>query len=277
MRLGSPTGCLLLFFPCVIGLSFAIKDVSDLMYIPVFFIGSVLMRGAGCIINDLLDQDFDARVERTKSRPLVTKSLSRKEALGLLVLLFSISSLLLLSLSRLAVIICIFSVMLVVVYPLMKRITYWPQVFLGITFNIGVLVGYATLSNSLSYIILFVYFACILWTIGYDTIYAFMDTKDDQLIGIKSSALWLMHRSYKIYLFLFYFIFNSIMCAAAIFHGGYSIVLIFCTIFTFSILLWQVVTLKIDLPENCLCRFKSNIYVGMIWSIGLILHSGVVV
>lgn len=274
MRLGSPTGYLLLFFPCVFGLAFAIKSFGDLLYVPIFFVGSILMRSAGCVINDLFDQEFDAKVERTRSRPLVTGAISRKEAITLVFLLLSVSFLILLTLSKLAIIISIISLLFVVAYPLMKRITFWPQIFLGITFNIGVLVGYTTLANSLSYTIVLVYLACILWTTGYDTIYAFMDLKDDQLIGVKSSALFLYEKNYKIYLFLFYFLFNIMMYFAAISSGGYSNILMITTISVVSILLWQIITLEITSQHNCLVRFKSNIYVGFIWSIGLIIHFG---
>lgn len=190
MRLNKPVGILLLWLPCLIGIFSVSPTLSqeNIFYSGLFLIGSILMRGAGCVINDYHDREFDKYVARTKNRPIASGAISPKSALIFFVFLCLVAAQILWFLPLKVMMICFFSVFLVALYPLMKRITYWPQAFLGIVFNMGVLVGALTLSQTLDTKTLWLYGLCFLHTIGYDTIYAFQDIQDDMLIGVKSSA-----------------------------------------------------------------------------------------
>lgn len=266
MRLNSPVVYFCYFFPAAFGLMLAYKNnPSDLLYLLVFIIGSVITRGAGCIINDLFDRNLDKKVERTKNRPIASGAISVKEAIILLFALLLIGLLILLSLNTTSIAIGFIAVFLTTLYPLMKRITYFPQVFLGITINLGCLIGYAVITDNISMDAMILYFACGFWTVGYDTIYAFMDIKDDKKIGLKSTAIFLEDRDHSIYLAFFagmavFFTMNGLMMA------GHNIaILFFGLVASILLIMWQITTLKINLPENCLLRFKSNKYLGIIW------------
>ncbi|MES2214817.1 MAG: 4-hydroxybenzoate octaprenyltransferase [Pseudomonadota bacterium] len=265
MRFRNPTGYLLLFFPCAFGVALAAKSTEQLWIIPIFLLGSITMRGAGCIVNDIVDRNIDALVERTKTRPIPSGLVSIREAVALLLFLMLVSLPILLMLQRDAIIIGLCSLVLVALYPWMKRITYLPQVFLGITFNIGALIAYTGLGQSLDLPIMLAYIGCFFWTLGYDTIYAFMDIRDDAKIGVKSSALFLRMGSYRMWIAAFYLIFNITMLSAVYIVFDYTILPIFGAICAFSICIWQVCTLDITSPRNCLVRFKSNVYVGILW------------
>lgn len=261
MRLTSATGYLLVFFPAFWGLMLASTSWYDLREIPLFFVGSVLTRGAGCIINDVLDQKLDSKVERTKNRPLASGRISTKEALVALFFLLLICLAILLSLSLTSIIIGCISFLMILMYPLMKRLTNFPQVFLGIVFNQGCLIAYASTKNTLSREALILYLSCCFWTIGYDTIYAFMDVKDDRKVGIHSMALFLEKKNYKFWLGSFYTIFIGLfyistktLTANYLSQGLISL--------AYIILLWQVITLDVNNTGNCRKRFKSNNLVG---------------
>lgn len=192
-RWDRPVGVWLLFLPCLWGLFFALYlDVASIpqiiKYIMLFFIGSATMRGAGCTINDLWDQKMDGQVERTQNRPLPSGQLSRKQAVGFLILQLIIGALVLFQFNGTTIFIGLLSLPLIVLYPLMKRWTWWPQAFLGITFNWGILMGSAAVMGGISAGILWLYLGAVMWTIAYDTIYAFQDIDDDAMIGIKSTA-----------------------------------------------------------------------------------------
>lgn len=270
MRLGAPTGYLLSFFPATFGLLLAYEKPVNLAYIPVFFIGSVLTRSAGCIINDLLDQNLDKKVTRTKDRPLASGAISSKEAILVLVILLLCSLGILLCFNTTAIYIGIFAFFMISLYPLMKRITYFPQAFLGLTFNLGCLIGYAAIKNNISTNALILYFACGFWTVGYDTIYAFMDLKDDKKIGIKSTALLFENMNYKAIILALYFTFIFLFAFAT----WDMVNLPLCTAIALCILyaVWLVYTLDIEQEINCLKRFKANNYIGFILFLGLLLE-----
>ncbi|MEM6603721.1 MAG: 4-hydroxybenzoate octaprenyltransferase [Pseudomonadota bacterium] len=193
-RLHRPVGIYLLFLPCLWGVLAGYLTLGHIIwgnlffYSILFFIGSALMRSAGCVINDYFDRDFDKSVARTKDRPIATGRISPKQALYFFAFLCLLSSLILFFLPPIAVLISLFSVIPVVTYPLMKRITYWPQIFLGLIFNIGIIIGYVTITQNFETSILWLYAAGLCHTVGYDTIYAFQDIEDDMKIGVKSSA-----------------------------------------------------------------------------------------
>ena len=189
MRLHQPTGFLLLFWPCAFGVTLASPSHPSGLLLLLLLIGSIIMRASGCIINDLIDRDLDKHVERTKDRPLAKGSISTTQALLLLSILLLIGAFILFSLSRTAIYIGLFSILLIICYPFMKKLINYPQAFLATTFNVGALIGYAAITNSISMQAILLYIACWFWTLGYDTIYGYQDTKDDKIIGIKSTSI----------------------------------------------------------------------------------------
>jgi 4-hydroxybenzoate polyprenyltransferase len=269
-RIQAPTGYLLSFFPAAFGLLLAYKEPKNLLYLPIFLVGSILVRSAGCIINDLLDQDFDKHVARTKNRPLASGAISNKEALIFLALLLSISLGILLCLSKTAIYLGIIAMMLISIYPLMKRFTYFPQVFLGFAFNMGCLIGYASAKDSISYNALILYLACGFWTVGYDTIYGFMDIKDDKKIGVKSTSIFFEHRHFKLVIALCYFFFFALSAIAM--QDLLSYYLRAGIILSILISLLAVYTLDIKNSKNCLLRFKINNYIGFILFLAMLLE-----
>ncbi len=269
MRLHQPIGIFLLLWPCLIGLSMANRGFFTLKYTLIFTLGSILMRSAGCIINDIIDYDLDSKVFRTKNRPITSGELNFKQANYLLVILLACSALLLCFLNKYAIMICLFSIVLVVIYPFLKRFTYFPQILLGFTFNIGSLVAWVTVRNQLDFPALILYVGLIFWTIGYDTIYAHQDRDDDIKIGVKSTAIYFYTDTGK-YLNLFYTIAATMFCFAGNLSGigfHYNALLFFPII----ILFWQVRTIDIYDSKNCNIRFKSNFFVGATLYLAVIL------
>ena len=190
-RLKKPIGYMLLFWPCSWGLTLAYDFSSDLkiyfFYLLLFFLGSVLMRSAGCIVNDVLDRKFDKKVLRTKDRPIASGKISIKLALLYSGILCSLAFLVLINFNFFTIAIALASMPLAFTYPLMKRFTYWPQLFLGITFNYGLLLGWTSINEEISLIPIIFYLGAIFWTLGYDTIYGYQDIEDDEIIGVKST------------------------------------------------------------------------------------------
>ncbi len=268
MRLQNPTGYLLVFFSACFGTllnNIAIYSLLKLLFL--FFIGSIVTRGAGSVLNDIFDKDFDKHVLRTKNRPLANGALNVSDAMILLTILSIISLTILLSLNKTAICLGFFSFILIVLYPLMKRITFFPQIFLGLTFN-GVLIGNSAVIDKISLEAVIMYIACCFWTIGYDIIYGFMDIEDDKKINVKSMPLFLEKRNYKLHLYCYYTIFIILFIVANIIathHLNYIAIL--CA---YMMLIWQIVTLEISDPQNCLIRFKNNNYVGLILVLGLL-------
>jgi 4-hydroxybenzoate polyprenyltransferase len=273
-RMDRPVGTWLLLWPCWWSLAMAGHDTLQsepiwfLYLLVIFAIGSLAMRGAGCTYNDIIDRDFDSQVERTKSRPIPSGEISIKQAWVFLVCECLIGLLVLLQLGFFAIVVGLGSLLLVAAYPFMKRITYWPQAWLGLTFNWGALVGWATLEGSLSVSPIILYFGCVFWTLGYDTIYAHQDREDDALVGVKSSALAL-GKNTKPWLFVFYSIFTiSLFLSGWLANMG--LIYYISALIAGLHLGRQVLKVDIDSPEDCLKIFRSNIGFGWIVFIGIL-------
>jgi 4-hydroxybenzoate polyprenyltransferase len=266
-RLKKPIGFMLLFWPCAWGLTLA-YDFSNsinlyIFYLILFFLGSVLMRSAGCIVNDIVDKELDKKVERTKNRPIASNKVSINLGLFYALILCMLAFLVLINFNWFTIFLAIGSMPLAFTYPLMKRYTYWPQLFLGITFNYGLILGWTSINNSLSIVAIFLYIGAIFWTLGYDTIYGFQDIKDDEIIGIKSTSIKFKNNS-TIFLFLCYSILFIILIILGIlmnFNNFYflSLVIPFIHLFFF-----QIKNLEIKTPMSCLKTFKSNNTLGLI-------------
>ena len=226
------------------------------------------MRAAGCIINDIMDRKIDAQVERTKTRPLVSGELTVPQALLFLMLLLIISLGILLSLSDTAIILGFSIVPFVVAYPLMKRITYYPQIFLGITFNFGVIMAYAAATDDIGFAPVLLYLGSIFWTIGYDTIYALQDIEDDQRVGVKSTAIAFGANTQN-YVLISYFAFILSFALAAGYTGLTSSITIICILSASILLFWQAMKATSSNPALCLQLFKLNAYIGLILAFGL--------
>ena len=210
-RLKRPTGYMLLFWPCAWGLSIAYDFQNSLdkylFYLVLFFFGSVLMRSAGCIVNDIIDKDFDKKVARTKNRPIASGKISVRLSLLYSGILCLIAFFVLINFNNLTILLAIISMPFAFTYPLMKRYTYWPQLFLGVTFNYGLILGWTSIVGDISYIPIIFYLGAIFWTLGYATIYGFQDIEDDEIIGVKSTSIKFKENP-KIFLTLCYLIFS---------------------------------------------------------------------
>ena len=266
-RLKKPIGYMLLFWPCAWGLTLAYDFKNSLdnyfFYLSLFFMGSILMRSAGCIVNDILDKEFDQKVKRTKERPLAAGKISWKVALIYALILCLIALIVLINFNTLTIILALGSMPLAFTYPLMKRYTYWPQLFLGVTFNYGLILGWTSSSEQISLVPLVFYFGAIFWTLGYDTIYGYQDIKDDEIIGLKSTSIK-FKKNAKLFLFICYLIFIlSYIMGGYLFNFSlmYFSLLIFPVIHLFA---YQIKSFKLDNPEKCLVIFKSNNYFGLI-------------
>ena len=192
-RLNKPIGFMLLFWPCSWGLAYAFKYNQNLelfiYYLFLFFLGSVLMRSAGCIVNDIVDKNFDKKVERTKDRPIASGIISIKKSFFYVLILCSLAFGILIQFNFLTIILGMSSMLLAFTYPFMKRITYWPQLFLGLTFNWGIIMAWTSITGYISFEIIVLYLSAIFWTLGYDTIYGVQDVEDDEIIGMKSTSI----------------------------------------------------------------------------------------
>ncbi len=266
MRLNSPIGSMLLLYPCLWGLisaSSSIEEIRQNIFLFIIFIlGAFIMRSAGCVINDIFDRNIDIQVNRTKSRPLADKSISLHESVVIFIILSSIGLCILLSLNTLSIKVGLLSFILLIIYPLTKRITYWPQLFLALTFNIGVLIGYAAITNILPFEIYFLYAAGIFWTLGYDTIYAYQDIDDDISIGVKSTAI-LFKDSAKYWISSFYILMSSNLLIFGLLSSQ-EMIYFLLLILILSHQLFQIYKLDIKRPEVCLAIFKSNKYLGLL-------------
>ena len=254
-RWDRPIGTWLLLWPCWWAVAL-VPGWPALELLALFALGAVAMRGAGCVINDLADRDLDARVERTRHRPLASGQLTTGQALAFLALQLLVGLLVLLSFNRFTILLGFASMPLVIAYPFMKRITWWPQAFLGLTFNWGALVGWSAATGDLAAPALTLYAAGFLWTLGYDTIYAHQDKVDDALIGVKSSAR-LLGAATPRWLWFFYAAALALIGVAgwlAQMGPGFYPILALAGVH----LAWQVHTLELDDPGSCLARFRSN-------------------
>jgi 4-hydroxybenzoate polyprenyltransferase len=259
-RLDRPIGTWLLLFPGWWSIALAADSWPDWRLMILFGIGAMVMRGAGCTFNDIVDRDFDASVERTRWRPIPSGAVSVRRAAAFMVLQLAIGAVILFSLDRLAIALGFLVLLLVVTYPFMKRITYWPQFFLGLNFNWGALMGWAAVRGELGWPAALLYIGGIAWTLGYDTIYAHQDKADDLLIGVKSSALALGGRT-RPALFVFYavaVVFWAVAGIAAGIGAAFFVGLALATVQLF----WQALRLRIDDGADCLAKFRSNRLAG---------------
>ena len=264
-RLDRPIGSWLLLMPCwwSVGLAGMHNDrFPSLWHIVLFFIGAFAMRGAGCTWNDLVDRDLDGRVERTRSRPIPSGQVTVAQATMFMVAQALVGFLVLIQFNRFTVATGIASLLVVVVYPFMKRITYWPQIFLGLAFSWGALMGWPAAFGRLEWPAVVLYAGSILWVIGYDTIYAHQDRDDDLLIGIKSTALLFGERTPT--MLATFYAGAIVLIAAAGFMAGGGIMFTIGIVAFAAHLAWQVARLDIDDPAHCLVLFKSNRDAGLI-------------
>ena len=265
-RLNKPIGFMLLFWPCSWGLAFAYSFSPNtnlfIYYLILFFLGSVLMRSAGCIVNDLVDKDFDKKVRRTKNRPIASKKISIKLALIYVIILCSLAFIILMQFNPLTIFLGIGSMIPAFLYPYMKRITYWPQLFLGFTFNWGIIMAWTAFNGYISFEILALYISAIFWTLGYDTIYGVQDIYDDEIIGLKSTSIK-FKRNIKEFIAISYFITVFIMFLLFIENIGINIFTLLISFFSLS-LLFQIITFNKKSPTKCLKIFKFNNISGSI-------------
>jgi 4-hydroxybenzoate polyprenyltransferase len=274
-RLDRPIGSWLLLLPCWWSAALAALVAHDLSRLPIvialFFVGAFTMRGAGCTWNDITDRDLDAMVERTRSRPIPAGQVSVPQAFVFLVVQALIGLAVLLQFNRFAVATGIASLAIVAVYPFMKRITWWPQVVLGLAFSWGALMGFAVILGRIDGAALALYAGSIAWVIGYDTIYAHQDAEDDALIGVKSTARLFGQRTHQALIAFYAVAVALIGCAIALAGGGLPAWL---GLVAFAAhLAWQIVRLKIDNPALCLRVFKSNRDAGLLLFAGLLVDA----
>ena len=265
-RLNKPIGFMLLFWPCSWGLALAnsLNQNQNLyyLYLILFFLGSVLMRSAGCIFNDIVDKDFDKKVKRTKKRPIASGKITILQSFIYVILLCLIALVVLLQFNLTTILLGLSSMILAFSYPFMKRITYWPQLFLGITFNWGILMAWTSMGNEISFNILLLYFSAIFWTLGYDTIYGAQDMSDDEIIGLKSTSIK-FKKNMKSFVFVCYFLSVSLLGCLLIDNFGKNLTTLFFIIFIIT-LIYQLKIFKKDNPVMCLAAFKFNNFSGLI-------------
>ena len=273
-RLNKPIGFMLLFWPCSWGLAYAHTISANINlffhYLVLFFLGSVLMRSAGCIVNDIVDKDFDKKVKRTKNRPIASGKITVKHSLVYVSILCLLALMVLLQFNLLTVILGMSSMLLAFSYPYMKRYTYWPQLFLGITFNWGIIMAWTAVNNNISNEIIILYVSAIFWTLGYDTIYGAQDMSDDEIIGLKSTSIKFKKKP-NIFLYTCYSIF-----LISLFLVGYilkfnNFYYIFFLMTIIHLYYFQINQLDIKKPSNCLKIFKSNNILGLLVFLGLII------
>ena len=266
-RLKKPIGFMLLFWPCLWGLTavydFNLGLLNYFFYSLLFLAGSILMRSAGCIVNDIVDENFDKKVERTKDRPIASNKVSKKLAALYALILCATAFLVLINFNKFTIYMAIASMPLAFTYPLMKRITYWPQLFLGITFNYGLVLAWISISNEISIIPIIFYIGAIFWTLGYDTIYGFQDIKDDEIIGVKSTSIKFKNNP-KRFLFICYLIFIISLFFLGFLMNFKIFYFMFLIFPILQLLLVQIKKLNINDTKDCLNKFKSNNLLGCI-------------
>ena len=265
-RINRPIGYMLLFWPCSWGLTYSNNFNQDLeknlIYLILFFLGAVLMRSAGCIFNDIVDKNLDKKVERTKLRPIAANKISIKKSFLYVILLCSLAFVILIQFNVLTIVLGLSSMILAFSYPFMKRITYWPQLFLGLTFNWGIIMAWTAVNNYVSLEIIVLYTSAIFWTLGYDTIYGAQDMIDDEIIGIKSTSIKFKDNiklfvglSYSLTILIIFLLFFDFM--------GLNIFTILFIIFASS-LIYQILIFDKSNPKSCLSAFKLNNLSGFI-------------
>jgi len=273
-RIKKPIGFMLLFWPCAWGLTLAYDFNYDLniyfFYLLLFFLGSVLMRSAGCIVNDILDRKFDQKVTRTKDRPIASGKIHVWLALFYACCLCLLALLVLVNFNTLTIILALASMPLAFTYPLMKRYTYWPQLFLGITFNYGLILGWTSINAEINLAPIILYLGAIFWTLGYDTIYGYQDIKDDEIIGLKSTSIKFKSNPYKFIKLCYIILFFSLILIGYLENLSliyYLIIMVTSLSFVYT----KIKNLNIKNPESCLKVFKSNNFFGFLIFLSLTL------
>ena len=273
-RLNKPIGFMLLFWPCIWGLTlaydFALSLEIFIFYGALFFSGSVLMRSAGCIVNDISDKNFDKLVERTKDRPIASGKISIRLAAIYASILCAVAFLVLINFNKFTILMALISMPLAFTYPLMKRFTYWPQLFLGITFNYGLVLAWISIKNDISLIPIIFYFGAIFWTLGYDTIYGYQDIKDDEIIGVKSTSIKFKNNPKK-FVLVCYLIFIVSLILIGLIMKFNLFYFLFLIIPVFQLIFFQLLKLDINNSTSCLAKFKSNNFVGLLILINLLI------
>ena len=271
-RLNKPIGFMLLFWPCSWGLAYANyfkQNTSTLIYyLILFFVGSVLMRSAGCIFNDIVDRDYDKKVERTKNRPITSGQISVKRSLIYVLILCLLAFFVLIQFNLTTILFGMSSMIFAFSYPFMKRITYWPQLFLGLTFNWGIIMAWTAMGNEVSFNIIILYISAIFWTLGYDTIYGTQDMSDDEIIGLKSTSIK-FKKNIKLFLFVSYFITSLLMIYLFIELLEINFSLFFLISFIIT-LFYQIFKFNENKPADCLKMFKLNNLSGFFLFLSLV-------
>ncbi len=280
-RLDRPIGAWLLLWPCWWSIAMAAREaptgwrwavtgagangegLPDPILMVLFLIGAFAMRAAGCVWNDLVDRDIDARVARTATRPLASGAVSVRSATMWLIALLLVGLAVLLTFNRFAIGLGFASLVIVAIYPFAKRVTFWPQAVLGLAFSWGALMGWAAFAGELGWAPVVLYVGCVAWVIGYDTIYALQDKEDDQLIGLKSTAL-LFGARVKQWLAGFYGVAFVCISFAAWLSGVPTLPFAALAIAAGMHLAWQVADLKVDDADDCLAKFRSNHTFGIL-------------
>ena len=273
-RLKKPIGFMLLFWPCSWGLTLAYEFNENyqlfFFYLLLFFLGSVLMRSAGCIVNDIFDREFDKKVFRTKNRPIASGKISINLGLFYAAFLCLLALFVLINFNYFTIFIALGSMPLAFTYPLMKRFTYWPQLFLGITFNYGLILGWSSIFGEINLIPLIFYIGAIFWTLAYDTIYGFQDIKDDEIIGLKSTSIKFKNIPYT-FLILCYSLFFISLIAVGLLMKLNNFFYMSLIIIFFHLFFYQIKNLDIRNTDNCLKKFKSNNFLGFLILISLLI------
>ena len=272
-RLKKPIGYMLLYWPCLWGLTLVYDFNNEIYtyakYLIFFLLGSILMRSAGCIVNDIVDKKFDKKVERTKKRPIASEQVSTNLALIYTLVLCFFAFLILINFNLLTITLALVSIPLAFTYPLMKRFTYWPQLFLGVIFNYGLILAWASINNDISITPILFYFGAIFWTLGYDTIYGYQDIKDDEIIGVKSTSIKFKNNP-KSFLILCYSIFFVLLILVGVLMQFSNIFYLTLTITFLHLFFYQIKFLNTKIPENCMKIFKSNNVLGLIVFLNII-------
>ena len=266
-RLKKPIGFLLLFWPCLWGLTLA-NDFSNnnfqfIKYCILFLVGAILMRSAGCVVNDIIDRKIDKMVERTKSRPLASGRISVRLSLVIVLFLCLSAFIILIQFNLNTIILGLASMPFAFTYPLMKRLTYWPQLFLGVTFNYGILMAWVSITNEINIYPIILYCGAIFWTLGYDTIYGFQDIKDDEIIGVKSTSIK-FKKNPKIFLITCYLIFYLSILILGILMSYNLYYFLFSILIFLHLMVYQIRSLEVLEPMTCLKIFKSNNFLGLL-------------
>jgi 4-hydroxybenzoate polyprenyl transferase len=273
-RLNRPIGYMLLFWPCLWGLTIAYNFDSELgtfyFYSLLFLLGSMLMRSAGCIVNDIVDKNFDKKVERTKNRPIASGKISVKLATIYSFILCGLAFLVLINFNKFTILMALLSMPLAFTYPLMKRFTYWPQLFLGITFNYGLVLAWISINNSINLVPIIFYFGAIFWTLGYDTIYGYQDIKDDEIIGVKSTSIKFKNNPKKFISLCYMSFFLSLILVGILMNFKMSFFISLIITF-FHLGFNQIKNLEVSNPNMCLIKFKSNNLLGLIVFINILI------